>query len=250
MSKENETVDWERLYTVGGIAALIAVLVGFVETSITLFPGGMSSVTVTVLDWFTLFQSNPFMALRNLGLLNMFFNVSAIPAYLALYAAHRKVNHAYAALAMTTAFIGVAVFFGTNRAFPMLDLSNQYATATTDSKRASLVAAGQAMLSVGQSHTPGTFLAFFFADVAGIAMSVVMLRSNVFGKINSYLGILGFALLLLFEILTSFVWTLDSATMILAMFGGLLSMMWYVLLAFRLFQLGQGALVEAIDNGP
>jgi hypothetical protein len=241
-------VDWRMLYKVGGIAALVAVLVGLIESGLMFLPGGTSADTVTVIDWFTLFQSNPFMALRNLGLLNMFFSATAIPAYLALYAAHRKANHDYAALAMITAFIGIAVFFATNRAFPMLDLSNQYAAATTDAERASLVAAGQAMLSVGQSHTPGTFLAFFFAEVAGIAMSVVMLRSEVFGKVNAYLGILGFALLLLFEILTSFVWALDSVAMILAMLGGLLSSIWYVLLALRLFQLGQSVSVEALHG--
>jgi hypothetical protein len=233
-------VDWKKLYTIGGIAVLLTVLVGLVETSITFLPAGTSANTVTVLDWFTLFQTNRFMALRNLGLLNLLFNVFAIPGYLGLYAALRKENHAYAALAMTTAFIGIAVFFSTNRAFPMLALSNRYAAAITDIERASLVAAGQAMLSVGQSHTPGTFMAFFFADLAGIMMSAAMLKSSIFGRANAYLGILGFALLMTFEILVSFVWTLDSAAIALAMLGGLLSTAWYVLSGLRLFQLGRG----------
>ena len=38
MSKENETVAWKRLYTVGGIAALMTVLVGLVETGIQFLP--------------------------------------------------------------------------------------------------------------------------------------------------------------------------------------------------------------------
>ena len=38
------------------------------------------------------------------------------------------------------------------RAFATLDLSSQYAAATSDSQRAMLTAAGQAMLSVGQRH--------------------------------------------------------------------------------------------------
>lgn len=131
----------------------------------------------------------------------------------------------------------------------MLALSDQYAAATTDTERASLVAAGQAMLSVGQSHMPGTFMAFFFADLAGIMMSATMLKSNIFGRANAYLGILGFALLMTFEILVSFVWTLDSAAIALAMLGGLLSTAWYVLSGLRLFQLGRGTSVETLDNG-
>jgi hypothetical protein len=238
-------IDWKTLYMVGGIAVLMTVLVGLIETSITFLPVAVSADAVTVLDWFALFQTNRFMALRNLGLLNLFFNAFAIPGYLGLYAALRKENHAYAALATTTAFIGVAVFFGTNRALPMLDLSNQYAAATTDAQRASLVAAGQAMLSVGQSHTPGTFIGFFLADLAGIMMSAAMLRSKAFGRASAYLGILGFALLMTFEILASFVWALDSVAIALAMLGGLLSTVWYVSSGIRLFRLGQSASLEA-----
>lgn len=245
MGKESQAVDWGRICTIGGIAALMTVLVGLIESSITFLPTGTSADTVTVLDWFALFQTNRFMALRNLGLLNLFFNTLAIPGYLGLYAALRKERHVHAATAMATAFIGVAVFFGTNRALPMLDLSNQYAAATTDAQRASLVAAGQAMLSVGQSHTPGTFIGFFLADLAGIIVSAGMLRSRIFGRATAYLGLLGFALLMIFEILASFVWTLDDAAIALAMLGGLLSSIWYVSSGLRLLRLGQNVLPEA-----
>jgi hypothetical protein len=243
----NTHADWKTLYKVGGVAALMTILVGFVESSLTLLPDGTSADMVTVVDWFTFLQDNPFMGLRNLGLLNMFFSALAVPLYLALFAAHRKVDRVYAALAMIVAFIGVAVFFATNRAFPMLDLSNQYAAATNDAQRASLVAAGQAMLSVGQSHTPGTFFAFFFSGVAGVTMSIVMLRGNVFGKINAYVGILGFSLWLIFEIGVSFAWDLDGAAMMLAMLGGLLSAMWGILLARRLFQLARDGSIETVN---
>jgi uncharacterized protein DUF4386 len=238
--KEDEMVDWNKLCTIGGIAALMTVLVGLVETGLTFLPTGTSADAVTVLDWFALFQTNRFMALRNLGLLNLLFNALAIPGYLGLYAVLRKENHALAVLAMATAFIGVAVFLSTNRAFPMLDLSNQYAAATTDTEKASLVAAGQTMLSVGQSHTPGTFMGFFLADLAGIMMSAAMLRSRLFSRASAYLGILGFALLMTFEILASFVWALDNVAIALAMSGGLLSTIWYVLSGLKLLQLGKG----------
>jgi hypothetical protein len=130
----------------------------------------------------------------------------------------------------------------------MLDLSNQYAAATTDAQRASLVAAGQAMLSVGQSHTPGTFIGFFLADLAGIIMSAAMLKSNIFDRATAYLGILGFALLMAFEILVSFVWVLDNVAIALAMLGGLLSTIWYVSSGFRLLRLGREAPPEATPS--
>src|SRR3972149_10645827 len=150
---DTETTDstWRFLYKVGGVAALCVVVTALIEIIIPFLPGGYAS-SETVTDWFALFQNNWFLGLRNLGLLNIVITALGIPMFFVLYAAHRNVNQPFAALAMIISFIGVAVFYGTNRAFPMLDLSNQYASATTDAQRAVLSAAGQAMLSVGESH--------------------------------------------------------------------------------------------------
>jgi hypothetical protein len=235
----NEHAKWNGIYKIGGVAALSAVLVGLLEIVITFLPGG-NATQETVLDWFTLFQSNWFMGLRNLGLLNILLNTLGILTYFALYAAHREdPNQPYAALATIISFLGIGIFLATNRAFPMLALSNQYASATTDAQRAVLEAAGQSMLSVGQSHTPGAFLGFFLSEFAGVVISTVMLRSKIFSNVTAFAGIFGFGILLIFEFFSSFVSGLSKVTMTLAMFGGLLSMAWYILIARRLFQLGQ-----------
>jgi len=229
---------WKSLYRIGGMAALGTLLVGVVEIGITFLPGG-NTPNETVFDWFTLLQNNSFMGLRNLGLLNILFNALAIPTFFALFGAHRKTSQTLAALAMIISFIGVAVFYATNRAFAMLDLSNQYALATTEAQRAILAAAGQAMLSVGQSHTPGTFIAFFLSEFAGLLISVVMLRDKIFSKANATIGLFGFSFLLIFEICTSFVSGLRSVAMIFAMLGGILSLVWDILVARRFFQLSR-----------
>jgi hypothetical protein len=179
------------------------------------------------------------MGLRNLGLLNILFYALDIPIFFALYGAHRKASQTLAALAMIVSFIGVAVFYATNRAFAMLDISNQYALATTEAQRSILAAAGQAMLSVGQSHTPGTFIAFFLSEFASLLISVVMLRDKLFSKANAYVGFLCFTFLLIFEVCTSFVPALQGVAMILAMLGGILSLVWEILVALKLFHLGQ-----------
>ena len=229
---------WKPLYMVGGAAALGTVLVGLVEIGITFLPGGNTPYK-TVYDWLTLFQNNWFMGLRNLGLLNIFFYALDIPIFFALYGAHRKASQTLAGLAMIVSFIGVAVFYATNRAFAMLDISNQFAQATTEAQRSILAAAGQAMLSVGQSHTPGTFIAFFLSEAASLLISVVMLRGKLFSKANAYVGFLGFSFMLIFEICTSFVPALQGMAMILAMLGGILSLVWEILVALKLFHLGQ-----------
>ena len=235
---ENDPSQWRRIYQLGAVAAIGAVLVGVLEIVITFLPGGNVPLE-TVQEWFQFFQQNWFLGLRNLGLLNIFLDVLAVLIFFALYAVHRQNRcHPYAALVVIIFFLGVGVFLATNRAFPMLALSNQYAAAASDAQRATLEAAGQAMLSVGQSHTPGTFLGFFLMEFAGMAISLVMLRSGIFSKATAYTGILGFGLLSVFEFFSSFISGLSSLAMALAIFGGLLSMAWYILTARRLFQLG------------
>jgi hypothetical protein len=233
----NTNSNWNTIYRLGGAAAIGAVLVGVVEILIAFLPGG-NTAQETVVDWFQLFQAYPFMGLRNLGLLNILLNLLAMFTYLALYGAHRKTPYRpLAALAAIIAFLGIGVFFATNRAFAMLDLSRQYAAAASEIQHTILEAAGQALLSVGDSHSPGTFLAFFLAESAGVLVSYVMLRGEVFPKAAAYAGMLGFSILLLFEFLASFFSGLSEPAMILAMVGGLLSMVWYILIARRLFQL-------------
>lgn len=235
-TSENTYSDQTRLYQLGGVTAVLIVLTALLEVVITFLPGGYASAD-TVNDWFALFQNNWFLGLRNLGLLNIVMTLLGIPMFFALYTAHRNKCQPYTTLALIFSLLGVAVFFATNRAFPMLDLSRQYAQATTEAQKAMLSAAGQAMLSVGESHTPGTFLGFFLSEVAGILISVVMFRSRIFKTLTAYFGILGFGMLLVFDICASFVPALSDVVLIFAMIGGLLSMAWYILIARRLFQL-------------
>ena len=140
---------------------------------------------------------------------------------------------------MIIAFLGIGIFFATNRAFPMLALSGQYAAAATEAQRTALEAAGQSLLAVGQSHTPGTFLGFFFTEAAGVLISIVMLRSKLFKAAAAYAGIFGFGFLLVFEVFSSFVAGLSTAAIALALLGGVLSMVWYILTAIGLFRLGK-----------
>lgn len=121
----------------------------------------------------------------------------------------------------------------------MLDISNQYALAASGAQGELFAAAGQAMLAVGQSHTPGTFIAFFLSEFAGILISIVMLRDKVFSRVNALAGILGFGSLLIFEVCTSFIPALQGAAMIFAMLGGILSIAWDLLTAQKLFQLSK-----------
>jgi hypothetical protein len=233
--KENTATEWAGLYKLGAIASVLILCTALLEILITFLPGGYASAD-TVVDWFNLLHTNWFLGLRNLGLLNIVMTALSIPLFFALCMAHWKVNPKYSALAMITSFIGIAVFYATNRAFALLDLSAQYATAGTDAQRAVLEAAGQALLAVGQSHTPGTFIGFCLSEIAGILISFVILRGGIFSKFTAYAGILGFGMLLVHEICQSFIPGSASFALIFAMIGGILNLVWSALIAQQLFK--------------
>lgn len=244
-----ETADsaWKLLYRVGGAAALMTVLVSLLDILVTAVSKNADTEpgSLTAVEWFTLLQRKRFLGLRNLGLFNVINTALAAPLYLGLYAVHRRASRGYAALAALLSFIGTAIYIANNKALPMLALSDQYAAATTESQKSMVAAAGQAMLAQGEDFTPGSFMGFLLPGVAGVLMGIAMLRSRVFSRLTAWTGILGSGLLLIFTTWTTFVATRFKAAMLVAISGGLLSMVWLVLVARRLFQLGRRSMNEA-----
>jgi len=229
---------WKSFYKVGGVTALLTVAVVLAEIGITFLPGveRASQATVTVIDWFTLFQDHWFLGLRNLGLLNLIGAVLLAPTFLAMYSAVRRGHEAYAALATILFFVGLAAYFASSRAFPMLFLSGQYASATTETQRSLFIAAGQAMLAEGQSRAGLPLVEF-----ACLVISIVMLKGNVFGKATAYAGVLGNVLLMVVEIILTVLRTLPGWGMAIAVGAGLAMMTWYFMVSRGLFQLASSS---------
>jgi hypothetical protein len=184
--KPSETADsgWKGLYRVGGAAALIIAVLLVCEIIIfTVWPQPS-----TVIGYFTLFRGNWLIGLLDLDLLGMVGYVLFIPVILAIYVALRRVNEAFMAIATALFFVGISAYFATNTAFSMLSLSDQYAAATTEAERSMFLAAGQAMLT---TFNVGAFqVSYVIVSAAWLMISVVMLRSRVFGRVAAYSGIL------------------------------------------------------------
>ncbi len=237
---ETAESSWKGIYKLGGAAALIFVLTALLDVVASIMAGEAAAPdTLTATDWFTLFQSDPFHAFQNLGLFNIIEQVLMILVFFALYAAHRKIDKVYAALAMILQLLGTAVYISNSAAVPMFVLSGKYAAATTDAQRSIFLAAGQAILARGEDFTPGAFMGFLFLGIAGIAISCIMLRRGIFSKAASYSGILGTVILFAFTLWATFVPASYKTALVFAMFGGLLSMAWLILIARRLFQLAR-----------
>lgn len=231
---ENADSRWKGLYKVGGVAALIIVVLIPIQAIVFIAWPPPS----TVIGYFTLFQNNKLLGLLDLDLLLIVDQALAIPILLALYIALRRASESFMAIATTLALVGIAAYFASNTAFNMLSLSDQYAAATTDAQRAMFLAAGQAMLAI--YNGTAFHMSYIIGSVAIIIISAVMLRSNIFSKVTAYAGILagviGFGLYV------------PTIGIFISLFSVVGLWIWYILIARRLFQLGQGVSKEEANR--
>jgi hypothetical protein len=233
--------SWRSIYVLGGIFALLTLAGTLLDIVLSMIPGWeASTVPTTIQAWFGQFQTNPLLGLRNLDLLNITISLVGIPMYLALYGAHRRLSHAYAALALIATVLGTAVFVASNAALPMLELSKQYSVASTDAQRLALEAAGVALLARGAHGSLGAFMGFFLSSIGTLLMGFARLKGRVFTTVTAWVGIAGITLLLVYTVGSTFVPKAGAAMMAIAVPGGVLLLVWNVLVARKLFQLGQG----------
>lgn len=251
----SKTADssWRGLYRIGGVAALLAAIVfrrnWAAEYSLLRNTGVISSgpteSPISAIDWFALLQAQPFLGLILLDVVDI-INIALVGLiYFALYGALRRVSKSWMALATTLGFVGMAVYFASNKAFAMLTLSHRYAAATTDAQRAMFLAAGEALLAINYLGSlyqgAGHYLSLFLVTIAGLIISIVMLRSSIFGRGMAWVGIVAHSFGLLFFV------SLALAPLMLALAPVLLAippslsapflLVWYILIALRLFRL-------------
>ena len=239
---------WRGLYITGGVAALIAVV--FFRrnfgTELVAFKGfGVWDVPAlhpsTADGWFTLLQDKMFAGLLLFDVVDLVNYALVGLIFLALYAALYRTHRSAMVIATASGLAGITVYFASNQALAMLSLSERYAAATTETQRAMFLAAGEALLAI---HNPGTiyqgtgvYVGYFFVLLAGLIISVVMLRSNVYGRATAYVGILANALGL-----GHFVALAIAPAPIFLALPSVLSapfrLIWYVLIAVTLLRLG------------
>lgn len=231
-----ETVysDWNGLYRVGAVAALLM----FVLTLIQSFIFIINPPPSTVIDYFTLFQKSQILGLLDLDFLLIVINILLILIYLALYVALVRISKSYMTIALAIGLVGTILFFASREAtFGMLSLSNQYAAASTDTERTILLAAGQTLLTI---YNGTAFdLSYIFGGVVILIFSVVMLQSSIFSKATAYLGIVMGILMLVPP-------TVGTIGLLLSLISLIPTLIWLIPIARRLFQLGSGVVKEQV----
>jgi len=234
MAQARSDTNWRLLYRAGGVAALITAVL--IPLQIIVFIAWPPPLEGPVTEWFTLFQDNWLLGLLSLDLLLLVDYILLVPIVLALYVALRHASESWMAVATAFYFVAIAAYFASNTAFEMLSLSEGYAAATTESQRATYLAAGQAMLATFE----GTAfqVSYVLASVAGIIIGAVMLRSDIFSRVAAYALIVGDIIGLGLYVPTIGVFLSVISVPVL--------WIWYVLIARRLIQLGLGGSSEEV----
>lgn len=244
---ENRTSPWKLLYRVGGAAALIAVIFfrRNISAELSISQGfGIFPVPATLpdnaLDWFALLQKHPFVGLAMLDFFDLINFALVGMIFLALYAALKKVNPSLMLIAISTGLTGVAVYLASNQAWEMFSLSQHYVAATAETQRSTVLTAGDVLLVTNHPEAPyqatGIHLGLFLVLLAGLLISIVMLQSDVFGKAAAVCGILANGLALLGFIALAFGPTISWIPPTLS---APFRMIWYVLIAIKLFKLAR-----------
>jgi hypothetical protein len=223
------TIDetpWKTLYRVGAAAA-IAILV-LVPVQMLVFV--TTPPPETVVGWFELYERSPLLGLLDMDLLLIVDQVLIAVMFLALCVALRRANPSWIAIALLLAVAAFSAYVASNPAFEMLSLSRQYSAGTTDAERTVALAAGEAMVAtwMGTAFSVG----YVLGALAFLIVSAVMLRSDVFGKLVAWVGIV-------FGILSLIPASAGTPGIVFSIASLVPMWLWLALIARRLLQLAR-----------
>ena len=227
-SKGSPESAWSTLYRLAGVAALLVVaLVPIGALVYVIWPP-----PTTIAGWFAQYHSNPIIGLLNQDLLMMIDQAILIVLFLGLFIALRRTNPSLMTIAVTVGLIGTAVYFASNTGFNMLNLSNQYAAATTEAERVGLIGAGQAMMATYQGTAFN--VGYVMQGAADLLIAIVMLRSTVFSRATGWVGTV-------YGITALVPASAGTVGFVLGFVSLLPMMVWFLLTGRRLLQLARSA---------
>lgn len=230
----NQNTNWKRLYQIGGIAPFITL--AFYLSQVFIIILSQEPYPITAESWFALFQRSKFLGLIFLNALDIFSIAILGLMFLALFIALKATNPSLMTVAAFLAFLGTAVFVSARAEMvtATLTLSDLYASAPIDAQQFQLLAAGQAIMSLSRG-TPET-IGFIFIAIASLIISIVMLQDETFGKLISYIGILGVFITLADNLSLIIAPSLAAFLMPL---NGLIWLIWWILVGRKLLQLAR-----------
>jgi hypothetical protein len=216
------TGRWRSLYRIGAVAAVISVVV--IPLSMVAFfawPLWPENILAVI-------QEDPLAGLMGLDFGYLFSNVFAIPFFLALYVTLKEVNEGWSLVALPLGLIGLVCLVLARPIPEMFALSDQWAAAATESERATYLVAGESMLA--HFHGMAYHAHYVLGSASLLISSFLMLRSNTFSKATAYVGIV--------TNIVVFGLYVPEVGLYLSLLSVVGYLVWYILIARRLIQLG------------
>jgi hypothetical protein len=222
----------KSLCKAGGIASFVFIFYSLITMVILTVFGGQPT---TAIESFSLLQTNRILGLLRMDLLTVIFMPLYFLIFLGIFLALNGRNSAWSIIALISVFMGITLLLATPSLFSMLNLSDKYAMATTETQRSQLIAAGEAILASDMWHGTGAIIGGFLIQISALIFSFVMLRGKVFNKFTAYVGIithgLDFAHLI-------FLLVIPTIGIVLMTIAGTLYLLWLPLIGVRLIQIG------------
>ena len=137
---------------------------------------------------------------------------------------------------MALIFVGMILGLAPHSAFSIINLSDQFAAASSPAQQEQLLAAGQAVISSDMWNSTSGFLAGIFLQGGTVLISILILQSKKFSKATGITGILSNG----FDFLHVFVALLNPTLCILLLYiSGPFYLLWFPLLGRDLIKLGR-----------
>jgi hypothetical protein len=221
------------LFRAGGFTAILFLVYSFVTILILVFLDGGYPETAT--ECFDMLKENKFIGLLRLDIVS----VIVIPFYyllfFSLYYALKKDHELIAQIALFCTLAGVTIFISGVNIASIVIVSDKYHLATSPELKQQLLAAGEAMLASDMWINTGAIIRGILIETGAVIFSILMLRTNVFNKMTGWVGVLTHGFDLSSIIIGLFIPAIKD---IFTMVAGPLYIVWFVLIAIRLFQLG------------
>ena len=223
-----QPATFATLYRIGAIAALVTVAITVVQivAGILWPPPDFAPTAAAATNILEMAQAHPTLTFVKLDGLMVLDYLLLLVVYVALYAALRRFDPSLMALGTALALAAITLYLAVNPAATMLVLAGQYAA--TDATASGVVPAAQAVLANFQGTA---FLVHYIVmGIAGMLVSLVMLRSAVFSRATAIAGIAQGAMMLVPV-------TFGMVGLLFALGSLVPFIVWFVLVARRLHRL-------------
>ena len=224
-------LNWKPIMLFGTIAAFLFLIYSIATMLVLIFIGGQPN---EIIEIFTLFETNRFIALLRLDILAVIFMPFYYLIFFSLYGILKNTNKPVSQFWTFIVFVGVTLFLATPSAYSLISLSNKYVVVDDIATKNQLLAAGEALLASNMWNMTGAVVGGILIQVGALGISILMLKSAFWGKTIAIIGIITHSI----DLLHFFVgfWNPPMGGIILAV-AGTVYLIWFPMIGMKLLKM-------------